>query len=215
MSLIPKVKCSRCDHSYSGLKNRCPDCGAHRGRSGKRASDTGDAGARMMIRLLLLAAVIITVVSVLALDLDSDPLENAGLNNRPPSGTVQGQGNDGEEDGDGEEGEEGEAPPFVPTPAPTPTPVEVTSVDINWQFKGNFNEMTIRVGDTIPIWAEIFPTDADVDVDWSTSDSNTVNYRYTDPNNFREIEITGRSVGDARITVSAGDLYAVLIVRVR
>jgi len=148
MSLIPKVKCGHCDRSYSGLKIKCPYCGAGRSRSGKRASDYGDAPARRMIKILLLLVLVITVISMAVLDLDADPAEPSGSGGGPAM--VQPTPGESEENGNGGT----ETPP--PTPQPTPTPIPVTSVTISWRGSGTANDMTLRVGDTLELWSEIF-----------------------------------------------------------
>ena len=206
MGLIPKVKCSRCDRSYSGLKNKCPACGASRGRGGKRVADGGDAMARMAIRLLLLLAVVITVISVVVLDLSDDP--DALADSQTETSETQENG--------GEEGGEFTLPPLLPPePEPEPPSVEATSIDISWAFRtGNINEMTIGIGDELDVWSEVFPTDADIDVEWSTSDPTVVNYTVS-TEDFQRIAIVGRSRGDATITATAGGLSTELIVRVR
>jgi len=203
MGLIPKVKCSRCDKSYSGLKNKCPYCGAHRGRGGKRASDTGDATARLAIKGLLLLALVITVISMIVLNLGDDLSGDVTIG--PPAV--------GQEIGD--EGDTTPSPPTIPSPPPTPTPVTATSLEIDWQFRaGGATEMTIGVGDELIIWADVFPTDTTTDPGWDTSAPTVVNYR-VDPDNLRRIEITGRSRGYSIITVTVDDLTAEVIVRVR
>ena len=213
MSLIPKVKCSRCDRSYSGLKNRCPYCGAHRGRGGKRVTDTGDAQARGMIKLLLLAALVITVISMIFfMDFDSDPADNGSTANQPD--TTQGQSETQNE----ENGDPTEAPP-APSPTPTlPPSIEVTSVGITWQGRvGNTNDITIHVGNTLELRSEIFPTDADADVRWETSANTVVQITefLNDAGQVDRILIEGRSAGRATITASTGEHTAELIVRVR
>jgi len=216
MGLIPKVKCSRCDKSYSGLKNKCPHCGAHRARGGKRAADTGDASARFMIKILLLLALVVAVISMIVINFDDEPSGGTTLGPGPVI-TGTNETNENESEG-GEADEDGNIipnPEPTPTPAPTPPPVEATSLDIRWQFwAAGVNEITIRVGDEIDVWAHIFPTDATGEPRFVTSDSNVVNLR-VDPEDVRNVELLGRSMGTAVITVTVDDLEAELIVRVR
>jgi len=219
MSLIPRVKCSRCEQSYSGLKYKCPFCGAGRGRSGKRASDTADAAARRMITLILLAALVITLISVIAIpDLSDDPTPGTSTTPNDP-GTEEVQGLPGEiGDGDGEDGGDPAMPQTpIPPPVPTPEPVVVTSLDINWQFRvGNTLDVSIAIGDTLDIWSEVFPRDAEVEVRWNSSD-NTIVLIHVDADSagFRDARIEGRSVGHATVTATAEGHSVDLIVRVR
>jgi len=204
MSFIPRVKCSRCDQSYAGHKLKCPHCGASRTRSGKRAEDTGDATARLAIKGLILVAAIIAVISMLTMNLGG---EEGGTSTsgggRPP---VESQ----------TPGDNGDEPEPTPTPSPTPTPTPppaVTSIGIYWQFWMGFNDVSIRVGDTFDIWAEVFPTDANVQVSWDT-DANTVANITTIVGDTSRVTLEGRGPGVATITATADGLTAELIVRV-
>ena len=215
MGLIPKVKCSRCDKSYSGLKNKCPYCGASRGRSGKRVADTGDSSARLMIKMLLLLALVVTVISMLVIDFDDEPTSGTTLGTPPPI-TNQG-GNENENEG-GEVGPDGtiiSTPVPTATPAPTPTPIEATSLSIRWQFWAEgIRDMTIPVGTVIEIWAQLFPTDATGEPIWNTSASTIANFTVNHEDR-RRIELEARSVGDTTISVTVDGLEAEIIVRVR
>jgi len=212
MGLIQRVKCSRCDRSYSGLKNRCPYCGASRGRGGKRVADATDATARRMIKVLLLLVLVVTVISAIIINLGSEA-EGELLNNGPE---IIGDGQ--APDLDDEEADDVPATPAPtppPTPAPTPTPIPVTSLGIAWAFQqGNVNEMTLRVGDSLAVWAEIFPTDADIDeIRWETG-NNTVATVRVDAEDFQRIELMAVGVGTTTITVTLGGHTSDLIVRV-
>ena len=212
MGLIPKVKCSRCDKSYSGLKNKCPYCGASRGRSGKRVADTGDNAARFMIKMLLLLALVVTVISMLVIDFDSEPVSGTTLGTPPPV-TNQGEGDEG-----GEMGEDGtiiSSPVPTATPEPTPPAVEATSLGIRWQFWAEgVRDMTIPVGTIIELWAQVFPTDATSEPIWSTSASTVANFRVL-PEDTRRIELEARSAGEATISVTVDGQESEIIVRVR
>jgi len=162
-----------------------------------------------MIKVLLLLTLVITTVSLAFLDLSVDPVE-ATPPDRP--GTAQGPGT--EENGEnGGEDEEGPPLPFI-TPQPTPPPVQVTSVDIHWRGKGRYNDMTIPRGGTIELWSEIFPTDADADINW-TVDNNAIAMITVNHEDNRYVYLEARSVGQTIVRVTAGDESAQVIVRVR
>ena len=212
MGMLPKVKCSRCDRSFLGLKNKCPHCGANRGRGGKRATDVSDAQVRLIIRGLILLTLVITIISAVAIDFDDDP--SMGFATGP--GLVQNPEEEGEENG---ENENIPAPPPTPTPPPPPPAITITGVDFYWRFKvGNINEMSINVGDTIDVRAEVFPMDAEADIVWSTDNPTACNFR-VDPDDHAQVELLARGPGVAHITVTAsnaaGEADNVLIVRVR
>ena len=65
MGLIPQVKCGRCDRSYSGLRSRCPYCGAHRHKKGKRVTDSDNATWKLIIGILLIVVLIAAVIVIL------------------------------------------------------------------------------------------------------------------------------------------------------
>ena len=212
MKFFPKVKCSRCDRSFPGLKNKCPHCGADRARRGKRASDVSDRQVRLIIRSLVLAALIITIISAIAIDLDEEP-HSGSLPNRP--GTQEQGDNDDDPEENGENGPGGNFPPPELPPPPPPT-IPVTLVDFNWQFKlpGGANDITVPLGQTLTVWAEIFPVDADVDeIRWNTSDGTVANItiHVDDP---ARVDLLARGRGQAIITVTAGGMSQELIVRV-
>ena len=66
MGLFSDVKCGRCDRRYSGLRARCPYCGARRGKRGKHARDKDNSTGRVVIGLILVVVLIVAVVAVIA-----------------------------------------------------------------------------------------------------------------------------------------------------
>ena len=208
MSLIPKVKCSRCDRSYSGLKNKCPYCGTSRSRGSKRTNDSPDSGARRMIQMLLALVLVVTVISMIATG-GGDDNEQLG------TGITQTQQEEENENNGDTEGQGDYETPPPPPPEPTPTPNAVTGLEIRWQFQqGNINEMTLSTGDSLEVWADVFPTDADTTgIDWSTDSPAIANIR-VEADDFSRIELMAVGSGIATITVTAGGQTAELIVRV-
>ena len=206
MGLIPRVKCSRCDRSYSGLKNKCPNCGASRSRGSKRTIDIKDSGARRIIQILLALVLVITTISIIVIGGgDDDALLGAGT-------TLAQEEENGDEAG--EVGEDTELETPTPTPEPTPEPNPVTGLEITWQFQqGNINEMTLSAGDSLEVWAEVFPTDADAEISWGTEDPTVANIR-VEVDDHRRIELIAIGGGITTVTVTAGGHTAELIVRV-
>jgi len=159
-----------------------------------------------MIKILLLLVLVITVISMAVLDLDADPAEPSGSGGGPAM--VQPTPGESEENGNGGT----ETPP--PTPQPTPTPIPVTSVTISWRGSGTANDMTLRVGDTLELWSEIFPTDASAEIIWERDDPQVANFT-VNPEDHRRITLEARGVGQTLVRVIAGDQVAEVIVRVR
>jgi len=187
---------------------------------GKMLASVSPPMARLIIRSLLLLAILITVISMITLDLSGDPAEPSSAAggttteaNRPEESNNENGGN-GES---GEPGENGEEGPGEPTPIPTEPPAPqapVTSVAISWRFQqNNVNEMTLRIGDTLDVWANVFPVDADVDIHWETANPTVVNFT-VNADNLREIELEARGAGQTIVTVTAGGHTDELIVRV-
>ena len=105
------------------------------------------------------------------------------------------------------------------TPPPTPNnPVSVqnaTSVAISWLFQvGNINEVTLRIGDILDVWADVLPVDADVEVQWETTNPTVVSVT-VNAENQREVELEARSAGQATITATVGEHTAAVVVQVR
>jgi len=205
MSLISRVRCSRCDRSFSGLKNKCPYCDAHRGRSGKRVYDANDVFARRMIKMLLLAALVITLISVLFLNLD-DADDLSGHASAPPSG---------QQTPPGDSIELPPTPTPTPPPAPpTPPPIEVTSVQIAWQsWSPGVNDFTIGNGQTLGMWVNVFPVEADAPISWSITD-NTIALITQDPDDHARITLEARGRGNTTLQVTVGDMTDTVTVRV-
>lgn len=114
MGLIPQVKCGRCDRSYSGLRSRCPYCGAHRNKKGKRVSDGDNATWKLVIGILLIVVLIAAVVVILVTSLGQKDQNNPtgddgpninhgdGVNTKPGDDNNDGENPNGGENPDGE-----------------------------------------------------------------------------------------------------------------
>ena len=59
MSIISEVKCARCDRKYSGVRSRCPYCGARRIGSGKYSEEGDNSKGKMIIGILVLAVLVV------------------------------------------------------------------------------------------------------------------------------------------------------------
>ena len=55
MSIVNEIKCARCDRKYSGVRSRCPYCGARRIGRGKYTEDSDNAKGKMLISILIMA----------------------------------------------------------------------------------------------------------------------------------------------------------------
>ena len=172
MAIIPRVKCSRCDRSYSGLQSKCPYCGARRSKGGKYGMpEDGDPKWRLAVGVILLVAVICTIIALVNLDTGSDNA-TADTKNTPTETTVSPEPTtSGSADA-----KESASPEVSPSPGVSDeeeTLETISSISVQWQFFSGTSEMTINVGDGIPLTAVITPSTADVEVTW-TSDNTAV-----------------------------------------
>lgn len=79
MGLFTEVKCGRCDRRYSGLRARCPYCGARRGKRGKHAKDYDNSKGRLIIGLILITVLIVAAIVVVATSMSkkqNDDIQN-------------------------------------------------------------------------------------------------------------------------------------------
>jgi len=183
MSIIPDVKCRRCGESFSALRSRCPNCGTRRVMQSGRTPDTTPGTVRgtaayervsantkwqMIFGLILVVAVILAVIVMVS----------TGVNGKQsPAGTtvITNKPSDVEES----------VPPTaeaVPTPPPTPTPAP-QKVEIRYSIDARERtEVTMRIGEILPMEAVILPTDISGTVTWTTDDENYVRIT-VDPDN--------------------------------
>lgn len=103
MGIISDVKCSRCDRRYSGLRSRCPYCGALRAKRGKRASDNDNALWKLIIGVLLLVVLIAAVIILLVTSLGGGKDETDG--NTPGQNVTDNTGTGDEADQSKDDGQ--------------------------------------------------------------------------------------------------------------
>ncbi len=220
MGLIPQTKCSRCDRKYSGLRSRCPYCGARRRKKGKRVSDTDNSTWKLIIGVLLLVVLIAAVVVLLVTSLsDSD---NSVDDNTPPEnngvidsneGVTQLPGIDPDQSGDDTNNPDGTIDDNN-TPDPVQEPeVTINSVSLYTQYGNSASDISISVGVTEPISYVTSPEDVDlqelgITPQWSSSDESVFVV-------LQDGSVTGVGVGDATLTLTLGDVTAECIIRVR
>lgn len=203
MAIIPRVKCSRCDRSYSGLQSRCPYCGARRSKGGKfGVPESGNPRWRLAVGVLLLVAIICTVIALVNIGTgedtttaDASTTTSAGTTTSPdPSASAS-------------VSDAADVSPS-PTVSAEEVPLEtISAISVQWQFFSGTNEMTINVGDFIPLTAVITPSTADVTVTW-TSDNKAV-CTVDEAGN-----ITAVGVGQVNIIAEYNGVQGVLVVRV-
>ena len=191
MGLFSDVKCGRCDRRYSGLKARCPYCGARRGKRGKHAKDYDNSKGRIIIGLILMIVLIVAVIIVISTSMPAaqSDVDEAGENqdqtdqntvgdsdgvvNIPGIGAVDDTGAE-ETEGDGTT--EGDTDPedAVGTDgdeAGVGTAVNELYITNQWSEDPQ-TDFTANVGDVIQFGYVSEPEFEDPEVLWETSDDN-------------------------------------------
>lgn len=195
MALIPQVKCGRCDRTYSGLRSRCPYCGAHRHKKGKRVSDGDNATWKLIIGILLIVVLIAAVVVILV----TSPKENEGDEGggkTPPNGSQ-----------DGVDDQPGKDPDGSPTGDDT-VKITVTAAD-----GSEPRSLTVNVGEAVELTAAVTPdtvTDAPV---WASSDESIVKIEAADETGLK-YNVSGVAAGTAAVTVTVGEVKTEITVNV-
>ena len=185
MSIIPEVKCRRCGESFSALRSRCPACGTRRVTQSSRTPDTTPGTVRgtasyeranvntkwqLIFGLILVVAVILAVIVMVSTGLN----DNGGTGGRvrtTPTPAVESVA---------------PTPEAAPTPSPTPTPT-IQKLEIRYSLDGKERtEVTMAVGEKLPMEAIIIPTDIQGVVKW-TSDNEDLISITVDPENPNKV----------------------------
>lgn len=103
MGIISDVKCGKCDRRYSGLRGRCPYCGARRGKRGKHSNDVDNSSGKLIIGLLLALVLVVAVVILIITSANKDKTKN----DSQPAEEQQETNNAADEDITGAEGTTG------------------------------------------------------------------------------------------------------------
>lgn len=168
MGIIPTITCRKCGRQYSGLKSRCPHCGAGRVSPSLRTPDTTasvrpgtSANAQVGVNskwqaifgVILLVAVVAAVITLITLSLGD------GEGKKPPaspSATISDV-----------------SPSMTPTASPTPTatPLPVTGIVISYgtEQKTGF---AMNTGDRVPLTATVYPLELLSTATWSSTNED-------------------------------------------
>jgi len=204
MAIVNEIKCARCDRKYSGVRSRCPYCGARRIGRGKYSEGSDNARGKMMISVLIMA--VFTVAAGILLFTTPVDAVDPEIDQEPEILSP--------------EDEIVAVAPIIPDITPEPEEVEepalplgVTSVQI-WlgnDFRIN-EEFTLSRGEVLQLRGVIEPPGMDVELHWEDTDNDSV---FTWEPIVGGIRISHAGAGNARITLTAGDQSETLIVRGR
>ena len=205
MAIANEIKCARCDRKYSGVRSRCPYCGARRIGRGKYTEDSDNAKGKMLIGVLILAVFAVGAIVLLL----STPNQDDGnqpepeiVDPTPPDNYIPPE----------------PPPPPVITAEPTIAPLEVTSIIIT--YGGNpirDNDFTESVGKSIELGIRVEPPAIDATVEWEgvTIGDKSWDEVFEFTHVVGGVRITGLERGDARILARAGEKETSVIVRIR
>ena len=153
MAFVSDVKCGKCDRRYSGLRGRCPYCGARRGKAGKHSSQGGNTTGKLIVGLILILLLIAAVVFLILTGGDSfgkkekgKDKDKAGEKTEQNGGSIMGNDEDvttvdgneyvspepAETGGDAEAPEEGEGEMNAPE-------------ELTFPWKGTVKASSVRV----------------------------------------------------------------------
>ena len=176
MAVIPEITCRRCGSKYSGLRNRCPRCGAPRMNQPTRVPPTTAAAtpstaaagrAAVNIRWQFVFALVLVLALLLAVLVlvNSDKKEAPAAANNPGSA---GQGTTAYIAAD------------LPTPSPSPEPTpDASPTPVIESMAITFLNKTIKDHSmTLTNAGEIFNIDLDVTT-YPASEGLTVTWRST------------------------------------
>jgi len=195
---------------YSGVRSRCPYCGARRIGRGKYSEDSDNARGKMLISVLIMAVLTVgagTLLLTTPVEAEDDPPESGSSLELP-----------GEEDIGSIPGAYEVPPPTDPIilEPPPPPPPEITSLIITYDGKKR-EDITLRIGENVGLRVQIEPVTLQHELEavWTTSDPeifdviNAVGVR-----NGATVTGIGRSRSGAVLTVTVGDKEATCIIRV-
>ena len=218
MSIIGEVKCARCDRKYSGVRSRCPYCGARRIGRGKYSEENDNSKGKMLIGVMVLA-VLVVAAGVLLLTADKPPNPNEDIYSSPrespvismpddedvtsvtSTGTIPPSPSASEDDEDN-----GDA-----SPTPTET-IELVSLAITYSNVKK-EDFTAKIGEKVPLRARMEPLGINETVIWTSSNTGVFQV-VTDNLEGTSATVTGIGVGTATLTISVGGKEATCVVRV-
>jgi len=219
MSIISEVKCARCDRNYSGVRSRCPYCGARRIGSGKYSEGGDNSKGKMLIGVLILAVLVVAAAVLLFTTQrpEEEPSPIVEISDTPSSELPDDTDNTSLP---------GIAPSVEPSESPTESepvetstpPPKVESVVITYSgvVKTDFTGV---VAEKVPLRVKVEPAGVEFDekIVWKSSDTTVfeVVEDNLDGTAATVIIVGSGSAKSALLTVSIGGVEAECVVRVK
>ena len=235
MALIPQAKCSRCDRKYSGLRTKCPYCGARRYVKSNRAVPNDNSTWKVILGILLLVVLIVAVVVLIATSGNTEPASDSKGSSSGQETKVDGQDADPNAQKDPNETGENTNPlnpgtstddpstpstqdpqtPDEPVDTPTVKPQSVVIVNASsGKRAGVYNkdldiyEFSLNRGDKFSLDYKVTPDGVTDTAVWETSNESVITV-------LQSGEITAVGSGRAYVTVTIGGVSNQVLVRVR
>ena len=216
MAIINEIKCARCDRKYSGVRSRCPYCGARRIGRGKYSENSDNAKGKMLISVLIMAAFTVAA-GVLLFTTPVDAVEPEEVPDDDYSTSI-----------------EDEITIFdgIPTPPPIDDPiieeieidepeppVTVTSVQIRYgdTLAGaphSPREITIRVNSQYEFRARVEPPGIDdIEFHWESTNTDAFEATAIDVGGVG-VRVRGLARGSGYLVLTVGDVEDRFLIRV-
>jgi len=167
MAIINEIKCARCDRKYSGVRSRCPYCGARRTGSGKYSENPDNTNFKMLISICILAVFTIGA-GILLYTTPVETDQGGGLpdTNLPLTNP--------EDDINNQQSLVPDPTP-EPTPEPTPAPEKLTGIELKSDY-GRPTEISLYPGERIGLEVRVRPgsvvEDNNMRITWESSNTN-------------------------------------------
>ncbi|MCL2248692.1 MAG: hypothetical protein FWC13_05440 [Oscillospiraceae bacterium] len=214
MAIINEIKCARCDRKYSGVRSRCPYCGARRIGRGKYSENSDNAKGKMLISVLIMAAFTVAA-GVLLFTTPVDAVEPEEVPDDDYSTSVE---------------DEITTLPGLATPSPIiddppeeiyepEPPLTVTSVQIRYgdTLAGaphSPREITIRVGSQYEFRARVEPPGIDdIDFHWESTNTDAFDAVAVDVGGVG-VRVTGLARGSGYLVLTVGEAEDRFLIRV-
>ena len=219
MSIISEVKCARCDRQYTGVRSRCPYCGARRIGKGKYSEDIDNSKGKMIIGISIMALLVVAagVLLFTAPQPDVPAVPSDSINSIEPTGSFGDERDNNTFVNPSSDVTTSPSPSDEPEESTSPTvPVQVQSVTITYAGYpiADFSEPT---GKEIPLGVRVEPAGVEFsEVIWESSDRGIFEVVKTNlDGTAAKVTIIGTRVQSfAILTVRVGDVEATCYVRV-
>ncbi len=208
MSLLSEVKCSRCDRRYSGIRSRCPYCGARRSNKGKYGPEPGESKAKYIVGAVLIVLLLAAAAFLIVQSLRNKQAE-------APDTTPKQSYSDDENITSVDGTKPVDTTPVTPTtpdssvtpdkPDEPPTPqVQAEALAIMYLGEEK-DDITMDSGTELELSAYVEPED--VEVTWSVDDESVAIV-------LQSGKVTAVGAGETTLRLSGGGMTAECILRV-